>query len=146
MVLLMDPKNKNLKKRLRQSCDNCRKRHRKCDGQPECSRCKRLGLKCVYSERRERERTKQTKQNLDSLHLKLMQQLEEVKRRAELWEQMFYAINELLHQNNFPTTIPQQQEEEDTNIIYETPECKSTNFEEYFGQLLEEPTNIELFE
>ncbi|CAM9281667.1 unnamed protein product, partial [Ectocarpus sp. 12 AP-2014] len=37
--------------RLRKSCDPCSLAKRRCDGQPQCSLCRKKGLTCVYGER-----------------------------------------------------------------------------------------------
>ncbi|KAG0269342.1 hypothetical protein DFQ27_003851 [Actinomortierella ambigua] len=42
--------NPNVVLKIRDACIPCRKQRSKCDGQPLCSRCTRLGLDCTYVE------------------------------------------------------------------------------------------------
>ncbi|CAM9778363.1 unnamed protein product, partial [Laminaria digitata] len=36
--------------KLRKSCDPCSLAKRRCDGLPQCSLCRKKGLRCVYGE------------------------------------------------------------------------------------------------
>jgi hypothetical protein len=86
------------KVKLRTSCDQCRKRHRKCDGKLPCVRCANLGLHCIYSQRKKRGIQKKDHPQLDSLHVQMMKMLEEENKRALMWEKLYFQTLERFHQ------------------------------------------------
>lgn len=99
---------KDLKVKMRTSCDNCRKRHRKCDGKLPCTRCAELGFHCVYSQRKKRG-IQRDHPHLDSLHLQLMSMMEEANKRALMWEKLYYqTVDRLYHLQQLNTLEPEK--------------------------------------